>query len=127
VCESACVLLFFATDRRFAHSSAVVGLHRAWRPRNGGGYDDAPDGVAMMAKELARDGVSEETIEHMEETPGASMFYLQGDALAHEGVTVDDALDRLDAGNTSRATENGPPTDHPDPQIHDILGQPIDP
>jgi hypothetical protein len=59
VCESACVLLFFATDRRFAHSSAVVGLHRAWRPRNGGGYDDAPDGVAMMAKELARDGVSE--------------------------------------------------------------------
>jgi hypothetical protein len=127
VCESGCVLLFFATDRRFAHSSAVVGLHRAWRPRKGGGYDDAPDGVAMMAKELARDGVSEATIEHMEETPGASMFYLQGDALAHEGVTVDDALDRLDAGNTSRATENGSPTDHQEPQIHDLLGQPIDP
>ena len=127
VCESGCVLLFFATDRRFAHSSAVVGLHRAWRPRNGGGYDDAPDGVAMMAKELARDGVSEATIKHMEETPGASMFYLQGDALAREGVTVDDALDRLDAGNTSRGTENDSPTNHQEPQVYDLLGQPIDP
>jgi hypothetical protein len=127
VCESACVLLFFATDRRFAHSSAVVGLHRAWRPRNGGGYDDAPDGVAMMAKELARDGVSEATIKHMEETPGASMFYLQGDALAREGVTVDDALDRLDAANMSPTTENGSPTNHREPQVHDLLGQPTDP
>jgi len=127
VCESGCVLLFFATDRRFAHSSAVVGLHRAWRPRNGGGYDDAPDGVAMMAKELARDGVSEATIKHMEETPGASMFYLEGDALAREGVTVDDVPDRLDAANMSPGTENDSPTNHQEPLVDDLLGQPIDP
>jgi hypothetical protein len=121
VCESGCVLLFFAADHRFAHSSAVVGLHRAWRPRKGGGYDDAPDGVAMMAKELARDGVSEATIGHMEETPGASMFYLQGDALAREGVTVNEALDSLDAANTQPGTESGSPTSHQEPQFHDAV------
>jgi hypothetical protein len=125
-CESACVLLFFVTDHRFAHSRAVVGLHRVWRPRKGGGYDDAPDGVAMMAKELGRDGVSDATIEQMKETPGASMFYLQDDALAREGVTVSDALDGLDA-DVSRGTKNGSPTDRQELQIHDLLGQPVDP
>jgi hypothetical protein len=55
------------------------------------------------------------------------MFYLQGDALAHEGVTIDDVPDRLDAANMSRETENGSPTNHQQPQIRDLLGQPIDP
>jgi len=62
----------------------------------------------------------------MVETPGASMFCLQGDALARERVIVNHALDPLDAANISRGTENGLPTNRQEPQAHDLLGQPID-